>query len=152
MLEHTISPYTKRNPKQIKDLNIIHGTIKVVEDIIGKTFSDISYTNVFLGQFLKATETKNKSSEVKWKSLSHVWLFETPWTNSPRNSPGQNTGVGRLFLLQRIFTTQELNPGLPNCRQILYQLSHKGSPKWDLIKLKNSSFCTAKETTNEKTT
>ena len=52
---------------------------------------------------------------------------------SPRNSPGQNTGVGRLFLLQRIFPTQGSNPGLPHCRQILYQLSHKGSPcssKW----------------------
>ena len=36
--------------------------------------------------------------------------------------------VGSLFLLQGIFTTQGLNPGLPHCRQILYQLSHKGSP------------------------
>ena len=31
-------------------------------------------------------------------------------------------------LLQRIFPTQGSNPGLPHCRQILYQLSHKGSP------------------------
>ena len=57
-----------------------------------------------------------------WKSLSRVQLFATPW-----NSPGQNTGVGRLFLLQGIFTTQGSNPGLPHWRQILYQLSHKGS-------------------------
>ena len=41
------------------------------------------------------------------------------------NPPGQNTGVGSLFLLQGIFPTQGLNPGLPHCRQILYQLSHK---------------------------
>ena len=47
----------------------------------------------------------------------------TPW-----NSPGQNTGVGSLSLLQGIFPTQGLNPGLPHCRQILYQVSHKGSP------------------------
>ena len=39
------------------------------------------------------------------------------------------TGVGSLFLLQGIFPTQGLNPGLPHCRQILYQLSHKGSPR-----------------------
>ena len=65
----------------------------------------------------------------KWKSLSCVWLFETPWTiYSPWNSPGQNTGVGSLFLLQGIFPNQGSNPGLPLHRQILYQLSHQGNP------------------------
>ena len=44
----------------------------------------------------------------------------------PRNSPGLNTGVGSLSLLQGIFPTQ--GSGLPHCRQILYKLSHKGSP------------------------
>ena len=48
---------------------------------------------------------------------------------SPWNSPGQNTGVGSLSLLQEIFPIQEWNPGLSHCRWILYQLSHKGSPK-----------------------
>ena len=47
---------------------------------------------------------------------------------SPRNSPGQNTGVGSLSLLQWIFSTQELNWGLLHCRWILYQLSYEGSP------------------------
>ena len=46
---------------------------------------------------------------------------------SPWNSPHQNTGVGSLSLLQELFATQGLNPLLPNLRQILYQLSHKGS-------------------------
>ena len=46
---------------------------------------------------------------------------------SPWNSPGQNTGVGSLCLLQGIFPTQGSNSGLPHCRRILYQLSHKGS-------------------------
>ena len=48
--------------------------------------------------------------------------------HSPWNSPGQNTGVGSLSLLQRIFPTQGWNPDLSHCRRILYQLSHKGSP------------------------
>ena len=48
---------------------------------------------------------------------------------SPWNSPGQNTGVGSLSLLQGIFPTQRLNSGLPLCRRILYQLSHTGSPR-----------------------
>ena len=43
---------------------------------------------------------------------------------SPWNSPGQNTGVGSLFLLQGIFPTQGSNPGLPHCQRINYQLSH----------------------------
>ena len=44
------------------------------------------------------------------------------------DSPGQNSGVGCHFLLQGIFPTQGWNPGLPHCRQILYHLSHQGSP------------------------
>ena len=42
---------------------------------------------------------------------------------SPWNSPGQNTGVGSLSLLQGIFPTQGVNPGPLYCRQILYHLS-----------------------------
>ena len=45
------------------------------------------------------------------------------------SSPGQSTGVGSLSLLEGIFPTQGSNPGLPCCRRILHQLSHKGSPK-----------------------
>ena len=45
--------------------------------------------------------------------------------------PGKqkNTGVGSLSLLQGIFLTQESNQGLLHCTQILYQLSHLGSPE-----------------------
>ena len=39
---------------------------------------------------------------------------------SPRNSPGQNTGVGSLSLLQGIFPTQGSSPGLPHCMSYLY--------------------------------
>ena len=48
---------------------------------------------------------------------------------SPWNSPGQNTGLGSLSLLQGIFPTQGLNPGLLYCRRILYELSHRGGHK-----------------------
>ena len=54
---------------------------------------------------------------------------------SPWNSPGQNTGLGSLSLLQGIFPTQGLNPDLPHCRWILYRLRHQGNPmkqKWTL--------------------
>ena len=43
--------------------------------------------------------------------------------------PGKNTEVGSHSLLQEIFPTQGWNLALRHCRQILYQLSHLGSPK-----------------------
>ena len=58
-----------------------------------------------------------------------------PGSSVHGDSPGKNTGMGCHALLQGIFPTQGLNSGLPNCRQILYHLSHQGSP---LIKIKLS--------------
>jgi len=46
----------------------------------------------------------------------------------PGDSPGKNR-VGCHALLQGIFPTQGLNPGLPHCRPILYCLNHQGSPR-----------------------
>ena len=48
-----------------KDLNIRHDTIKLLEENIGTTFSDVNHTNVFLGQSPKATEIKTKIN--KWE-------------------------------------------------------------------------------------
>ena len=48
----------------------------------------------------------------------------------PWDFPGKSTGVGCHFLLQRIFPTQGSNLGLPHRRQMLYHLSHQGSPSW----------------------
>ena len=47
--------------------------------------------------------------------------------------PGKNTRVGCHFLLQEIFLTQGLNPGLPHCRQTLYCLSHQGRSESDSV-------------------
>ena len=61
---------------------------------------------------------------------SHSVMSDSLWPHglySPRNSPGQNTGVGCHSLHQGIFPTQGSNPGLPHCRQIIYQLSHQES-------------------------
>ena len=72
----------------------------------------------------KGIGAESERSEVKVAQLC-LTLCD-PMNYSPWNSPGQNTGVGSLSLLQGIFPTLGLNPGLPHCRQILYQLSHKG--------------------------
>ena len=56
------------------------------------------------------------------------------------DSPGKNTGVSGPALLQGIFPTQGLNPGLPHHRQILYCLSHWGSPNLQLNHTKIKSY------------
>ena len=61
-----------------------------------------------------------------------ILLFVTPWTvacqASPWDSAGKNTGGGSHSILQGIFLTQESDPGLLHCVQILYVLSHWGRP------------------------
>ena len=75
--------------------------------------------------YLKETLSgcENESRSVMFNSLWPHGLY-SPW-----NSPGQNTGVGSLSLLQGIFPTQISNSSRPHCRWILYQLSHQGSPR-----------------------
>ena len=51
-----------------------------------------------------------------------------PGSSVQGDSPGKNTGVGCLVLLQGIFPTPGSNPGLLHCRWILYHLSHLESP------------------------
>ena len=76
------------------------------------------------------------------KSLSHVRLCD-PIRYSPPGSSvhgilqarilewkKKNTGVGCHSLLQGLFLTQGSNPGLLHCKQILYCLSHQGSPPY----------------------
>ena len=68
-------------------------------------------------------------SETKSHSvLSNSMDLRTYGLYSPWNSPGQNTGVGSLSLLQGIFPTQGSKPGLLHCKWILHQLIHQGNP------------------------
>ena len=62
----------KNKLKWLKDFNIRQDTIKLLEESIGKTFSDINLTNVFLGHSPKATEIKakvNQCDQIKPKSF-----------------------------------------------------------------------------------
>ena len=89
-------------------------------------------------------DQRSSSCALQWQAdrqpLDHPWKWsescsvvsDSLWPNgpcSPWNSPGQNTEVHSLSLLQGIFPTQGLNPSLSHCRRILYQLSHKGGPR-----------------------
>ena len=94
--------------------------------------------------------TKGSSSEshsVVCASLRPHGLYSA-W-----NSPGQNTGVCSLSLLQGISPTQVSSPGLLHCRWILYQLSHKGSPGSSKLNIKRKKILSIIRTrTNNKRT
>ena len=63
-----------------------------------------------------------------WPALWDPIECRLPGSSVHGNSLGKNTGVGCHALLRGIYPTQGLNPGLLHCRQILYTLSHQGSP------------------------
>ena len=63
-LEHSLTPFTKINSKWIKDLDIRPDTIKLLEENIGQTLSDINDGNIFLGPPLRVMTVKTKIN--KW--------------------------------------------------------------------------------------
>ena len=72
ILEHSLTPYTKINSKWFKNLNLRHDTIKLPEEHIGKTFTDVNRSNIFLDQSPEAKEIKakiNKWDLIKLKSF-----------------------------------------------------------------------------------
>ena len=87
----------------------------VVSSIAGRFLYQLSYQG--------SPKSESEGRSVVSDSLWPHGLY-SPW-----NSPGQNTGVGSLSLLQGIFPTEGSNPGLLHCRWILYHLSHKRKPK-----------------------
>ena len=94
----------------------------------------LNWTEVNIVELMKRNLfTWNYSLQVvESESESCSFVSESLWPHvlySPWNSPGQNTGGGILSLLQGIFPTQGLKPGLLHCRWILHQLSHKVSPQ-----------------------
>ena len=63
-LEHFLTPFTKINSKQIKDLNVRPETIKLLEESIGKTLSDINHSRILYDPPPRILEIKAKIN--KW--------------------------------------------------------------------------------------
>ena len=71
-LDHQLTPNTKINSRWIKDLNISHNTMKVLEENIGRKTSDIPYSNILPDMSPKARDIKeriNKWDLIKIKSF-----------------------------------------------------------------------------------
>ena len=79
------------------------------------------FTLSFIAILIFHLKSESKSHSVMSESWKPHGLY-SPW-----NSPGQNSGMGSLSLLQQIFPTQESNWGLLHSRRILYQLSDQES-------------------------
>ena len=59
-LEHSLTPYTKINSKWIKDLNVRPEIIKLLEENIDKTLSDINHSRIFYVPPPRVMEIKAK--------------------------------------------------------------------------------------------
>ena len=71
-LEHSLTPYTKINSEWIKDLNVKPDTMKLLEENIGRTLSDINCSNIFFNpspRVMENTTKQNKWDLIKIKSF-----------------------------------------------------------------------------------
>ena len=84
--------------------------------------TQLNYSIFQQGLWILSLIMRSESFSVMPDSLRCHGLY------SPQNSPGQDMGVGSFSLLQGIFPTQGLNPGLPHCRQIFLPAEPQGKP------------------------
>ena len=115
-LGYTLTLCTKINSKWLKDLNVRHDTKKLLEKNIGKTFSDINHTNIFLDQSPKAIEIKikikiNKSDLIKLTSFCTAKDTINKMKRQPMECEKtvENDAANKGFNLQNIQTTHTLN-------------------------------------------
>ena len=127
-LEHFLTPYTKINSRWIKDLNVTPENIKLLEENIGKTLSDMNHSRILYDPPPRILEIKAKIKKTS-NSQSNLEKEECNWRNQPA-------------WLQIILQSHSRILYDPHPR--ILEIKAKIKKKWHLITLK--SFCTAKET------
>ena len=122
-LDHQLTPHTKINSRWVKDLNISHNTIKVLEENIGSKFSDIPCSNIFTDISSRAVETKEKIN--KW---DYIRLKASAWVKKTSPKWKGNQLYGKTYL--SMIPQQEFD--------LQYKKnSHNSTPGRQTIQLKN---------------
>ena len=109
-LEHFLTPYTKINSKWIEDLNVRPETIKLLEENIGRTFNEISQSNILCDPPPRVTEIESKVN--KWdliklksfctanKTINKVKRQHSTWEKITVN---ETTNKGFIFKIYKQF-------------------------------------------------
>ena len=133
-LDHQLTPYTKINSRCIKDLNISHSTIKVLEENMGRNISDILCSNIFTDMSPRARDIKERIN--KW---DYIRLKNKTKQNKTKKTPAipretsakgnGNQPYGKIYL-----------PMIPRTRvwsPKYIKNSHDSTPGGPTIQLKN---------------
>ena len=109
-LNHQLTPYTKINSRWIKDLNISHDTIKVLEENIGRKILDIPHSNIFIDMSPRARDIKERINKWDFKlnsfctakeNISKMKREPTVWENIFAN---YNSEKGLIFKIHKELT------------------------------------------------
>ena len=101
-LEHSLTPYTEINSKWIQDLNVRPGTIKLLEENIGRTLFDINHSNIFFDLPPRVMEIKTKIN--KWGLMKLQRFYTAKETiNKMKRQPSE---------IEKIFADKSSDKGL----------------------------------------
>ena len=115
-LEHFLTPYTKINSKWIKDLNVRPGTIKLLEENIGKTLSDINHSRILYDPPPRILEIKKKINKwdlIKLKSfcttkeiISKVKRQPSEWEKIIANEETDKELISKIYKQLMLLNTR----------------------------------------------
>ena len=128
-LEHFLTPYTKINSKWIKDLNVRPETIKLLEENIGKTLSDIHHSRILYDLPPRVMEIKakiNKWDLIKFKSfcttketISKVKRQPSEWEKIIANETTDKELISKIYKHLMQLNTGKMNSPIKKCAKEL---------------------------------
>ena len=139
-LEHFLTPYTKINSKWIKDLNIRPETIKLLEEDIGKTLSDINHSRTLYDPLPRILEIKAKINKwylIKTKSfyttketMSKVKRQPSEWEKIIANEATDKELMSKLYKQLLQLNSRKINDPIKKWAKELNRHSPKKTYRW----------------------